>query len=231
MVTEFEIHVAAEAGHVPEEFAQALEREGFRDDRLLELGIRLPSEDSPEGSSCPLIGLHVTWDTYDLDSYRAKRRMLDGLLRQYRDSCTGYMHAEVIRPEWDQDIKFHEFDEFVRLPIRRLDAAVRPQAKLWDIHVSADVACLDPRLQERLREVGFYSIELAKQGQERSRVFTIQGVNHYRDGKRLFHAMWTYLRAAGGMRGSIKYEQTVKFEAFGSVRIVPPTIEAIEFAA
>lgn len=227
---EFEIHFAAEAGSVSSYFMAKLSKAGFRDDALVEAGVRFPPICVPAVSSCPLIGAHVTWDTFDRREYLTKLAKFREIMSQPEASaCIGYAHAEVTRS--DEDVYFYrcEFDHAARFPVAPLYAVVKPRPKTWDIHVSARLATLHPDLEEVLRHGGLYSIDLRKGSRGVFRVFTTQGVWSPAEGRQLFASIVDYLQKAGGFEGTAKFEQTVFFETYGQTALVPPTIDRVQY--
>lgn len=224
--TEFEIHFAAEAGGIPDSLPERLASLGFRDDHMVGQGVVFSPNDPIGKVSCPVTGLHVTWDTFEREQFVAKRDVFDELLSELEAETIGYAHCEVIKPEWDLEIEWKAFDSAIPFPVRPFESAYSKQPKQWDVHISADQSRLDPELEKRLFEHGrMYFIDLRKRTGRTNRVFTIQGSNSTREGLALFHLLADYLLVAGGMAGSIKFEDTCYWREVGKTGLVPPTIE------
>lgn len=229
---EFEIHFAAEEGTVSTELAARIEGAGFRDDKLVKRGVRLPPASAPSLAACPLIGLHVTWNSFDRGAYMDKLAEFRTIIANPEAAgCVGYAHAEVTRGEEDLAFERREFDPGARFPVAPMRSTPKPISKTWDIHISARIATLDARLEAVLRRGGLYSIDVDKGRRGIYRVFTTQGIGAVSMGRALFSSIASYLTRAGGFEGAAKFEQTVFFEIYGKAVIVPPTIEQVRYFA
>jgi hypothetical protein len=228
---EFELHFAAEEGRVSESLRSRIYELGFRDDGLVGRGVVFSPGDLLGQVSCPLVGMHVTWQSFDRGAYLVKRGAIAALLDDHQGQAVGYAHGEVIRPSWDVELAHRPFQPGVRCPIERLRQALdRDRVKRWDIHVSARRSRLDERMEEVLfGQLGMYYIDVFKSGAEIYRVFTVQGTNSVHEGRRLFATLLEYLRQAGGIEGAIKYEQTCFWKTCGAPQIVPPTLRTISY--
>ena len=223
---EFEIHFAAELGTIPPALASGIYGMGFHDDRLVGRGVVFSPNDPLSAVSCPLVGMHVTWDCFDRDEYVQQRDAFAELLRFHGEGCIGYAHAEVIKPDWDIDVEYKPFDSAIPYPLEPFEAQSRDQPKTWDIHISADADRLDPRLCEVLGErARMYYIDVMKASGRVVRVFTIQGIGSIHEGRELFRILGEYVTAAGGVQGAIKYEETCFWATYGNPQIVPPVID------
>lgn len=224
--TEFELHIAAEMGQFSRELADGLKALGFRDDGLVGHGVVFNEELGRELSSCPLTGLHMTWDSFDRNAFMEQRKALDTLLGRCGD-CVGYAHGEVIRPEWDIYIDHRTFDSKVPCPVKPFHARLSHEPKRWDLHISIPLDQLDPGLQLVLfAELGMYYIDLRKRTGRVHRVFTIQGCNPAKEGLEVYEALCRWLQNAGGMAGSIKFEETCYWFNLGQPKIIPPVVAA-----
>lgn len=224
--TEFEIHFAAETGGIPLSLPKRLEALDFRDDHMVGEGVVFSPNDPIGKISCPLTGLHMTWDTFDRKAFVDRRQAFDALLDEFQQDTTGYAHCEVIKPEWDFEIPGKKFDPTIPFPLHPFESAYSTRPKQWDIHISADRLQLDAQLEERLfNHARMYFIDLKKRSGKVHRVFTIQGSNPTLDGLRVFGLLTDYLLTAGGMAGSIKFEDTCYWREVGKTGLVPPTIE------
>ncbi len=222
---EFELHVAAEAGQFSGAFRDSLIVLEFRDDGLVGQGVVYPPGTDLALKTCPLTGLHMTWDSFDRDEYVAKRDSFDETWAEFADEVVGYAHGEVIQPEWDLEVTPKPFDSSIEWPLRRFIPDLTTERKKWDIHISADREELAGELTEiLLDEAGMYYIDIRKRTGRMRRVFTIQGINDLSEGLGAFEAMYEYLVAAGGMGGSIKLEQTTFWRLAGNPGIVPPVV-------
>lgn len=225
--TEFELHIAAEAGRFSNELADGLKSLGFRDDGLVGHGVVFNEELGRELSSCPLTGLHMTWDTFDRDTFVNHRDRLDTLLRRCTDSV-GYVHGEVIKPEWDIPIDYQPFNPKVSCPVKPFLARLSHEPKKWDLHISIPTDRLDPGLQHVLfAELGMYYIDILKRTGRVHRVFTIQGSNPAKEGLAVYEALCTWLQETGGMEGSIKLEETCYWFNLGQPKIIPPVVDSV----
>lgn len=230
--TEYEIHFAAELGHVPAELTQQMYGMGFRDDQMMGHGVVFSPADPIGKMSCPLTGLHISWDTFNREQYVEQRDACERLFTQFEASCVGYAHGEVIKPEWDLAVSEKPFDSLVELPILPFVSGMSRTPKKWDIHISAQLDSLDPRLQQKLCDyLRMYYIDLRKRSGAVNRVFTIQGTNSVLAGVSLFQILSEYLQRAGGMKGSVKFEQTSYWLVLGTPSIVPPVIDTFNLAA
>jgi hypothetical protein len=225
-VMEFELHFATDTAVGPraEALSEGIHDLGFTDDRLITHGVVFA--DGVACDMCPLAGLHVSWSTYDRSEYKSKLAAFRDLMAG-RDDCAGYAHGEVIKPEWDVDFALMPFSSSVRYPAKRFEISRGGKAKLWDIHISAKLDTLDRGLERVLfDQAGMYYIDLQKRSGVH-RIFTIQGSNSLASGLSLYHALQDYLANAGGMQGSMKFEQTCYWEVFGDCAIIPPTTEEV----
>jgi len=226
---EFEIHFAAESGCASEQLNDDIADLDFVDDRLVCQGTRFSEHQAAAFSSCPLVGVHVTWWTHDRNEYKKKLTRFRETMKRHADDCIGYAHAEVIRPEWDHDLIHVPFDKTVRYPVKPFVIEQDVHPKVWDIHISARLETLDPRLEQVLiTDANMYSIDLKKTAGI-YRIYTIQGRRAVQEGLKLFETLKSYLVAVGGMEGSIKYEQTCFWDTYGSPQIVPPTTANVDY--
>jgi hypothetical protein len=229
--TEFELHFAAQKDGFAPSLSADVYQLGFWDNRLVGGGAVV--EPGGEPIDVPYlhsqVGLHVTWDGHDVAEYRQKKRDLKVLLERYAGACTGFAQGEAIRRDWDIDVDYRPFNAAFRYPLKRFDMASSSRPKTWDIHISADRQRLDPGLEHVLvRLAGMYFIDLEKTGGRICRVFTVQGTSQAGQGHRLFACLRDYLRLAGGMQGSIKFEQKCFWAVYGQPDIIPPVIESFE---
>lgn len=229
--TEYEIHFAAQAP-IPLGLAEDLRRMEFREDGLIGQGVVFSPGDPNGKVSCPLTALHVSWDTLDRDLYLRQRDEFAETLAKYDGSCIGYVHGEVIKPEWDLSCEYKPFDDTVSKPAAPFSSEQRTEPKKWDIHISAVLDHLDHDLQSVLfDQLRMYYIDIRKPTGLVKRVFTIQGSSSIESGKRLFSALVDYVARAGGMAGSIKFEQTCHWATYGHPKIVPPLISRFELSS
>lgn len=226
--TEFEIHFAAEAGRFRPSLRSGVDSLGFRDDPMIGHGVTFSPNDPLGKVSCPLTGMHITWDGFDRKEFMARRKAFDKLLDDEEEHTVGYAHCEVIRPEWDLEIDYKPFDTTVAWPFAPFESTHNPHPKRWDIHISARLDDLDPRLEQILfLEARMYYIDLRKKTGKTHRIFTIQGSNSEKKGVEVFNKMADFLYSAGGMHGAIKYEKTCYWRAVGNPAIAPPTIRFV----
>jgi hypothetical protein len=226
--TEFELHIAAEAGQFSPTLADGLKSLGFRDDALVGHGVVFNEELGRELSACPLTGLHMTWDTFDREAFMNQRKDLDALLGRCGD-CVGYAHGEVIKPEWDIHINYRPFNPRVPCPVSPFHARLSHEPKRWDLHISIRKDRLDSGLQQVLfAELGMYYIDLRKRTGRVHRIFTIQGTNPAKEGLQVYEALSGWLQEAGGMDGSIKLEETCYWFNLGAPRIIPPVVDSVQ---
>lgn len=229
-LTEYEIHFAAQAQGISPELKRKIYLLGFRDDGLVGQGAIFNPKTNLHYLSCPLIDLHVTWDCYDKSSYLQKKAEFQNLLEYHGKDCIGYSHAEIIKPEWDIDLEHKPFSSAILFPIEYFDPVPSTVPKKWDIHISAFVNSLDSELENVLfSKAGMYFIDVKKASGQVVRVFTIQGTNKIQEGYQLFERIVKYLENAGGMKGSVKFEQTIFWGVYGNPQIVPPVIDNIRY--
>lgn len=223
--TEFEIHFAAEEGGFLPSLREGVDQLGFRDDPMIGHGVTFSPSDPLGKVSCPLVGMHITWDGFDRVEFMRKRSAFNHLLDVEQGHTIGYAHCEVIKPEWDLLVDFKPFDPAVIWPFAPFESQVRPEPKRWDIHISARRDDLDPRLEAILFDFGrMYYIDLQKKSGKIHRIFTIQGSSHAKTGLKVFNLMADYIYATGGMFGAIKFEETCAWRSVGDPQITPPTI-------
>lgn len=221
---EFEIHFAAERSPVSSELREKLSALGFKHDPLAFSGVVYPDEFARTASACPLLDTHVTWSCYHREAYFDKLHEFSTLLDRIEGDVVGYAHAEIIRPEWDLEIDLFPFTFQEKISITPFALERSSTAKLWDIHISARLDSLDPRLMIRLHEeLGFYFIDLLKP-RGRYRIFTIQGSQDIRAGRQLFLRLRQQLANWGGIEGSIKFEQTIYWRVIGATEMLPPRL-------
>jgi hypothetical protein len=225
---EYEIHVAADVNGFGSVFADSIYKLGFIDDPLVKRGVVF-SDNTINQTCCPLIGLHVTWSSYDKNNYKNTLAKLDSYLSSNQEKNVGYAHAEVIRPEWDINIEFSSFRKGHKFPFRKFQCRHNlKKTKNWDIHISAKLISLDCDLYNTLfKKAGMYYIDL-KKGSDVYRIFTIQGTSSPKHGKRVFFKLKEFLNKTGGMEGSIKFEQLCYWKQFGNSVLIPPTLENTE---
>lgn len=223
---EFEIHFAAEAGPSSSRLRDALHQMNFIDDPLAFKGVVFSPESGLQGDSCPILDTHVTWTTFNRSYYFTQLEAFNRLLDEFEGNIQGYSHAEVIRPEWDIDISRRPLDTatIASCPIRPFASEPSTSRKVWDIHISARLSTLDSRMLRNLHhDLNLYYIDLEKPHGV-ARIFTLQGDDGIPEARNLFKSLTNYLSRAGGLEGSIKFEQTIFWRVLGSPEILPPRL-------
>ena len=226
--TEFEIHFAAEAGGFRQSLRDGVNALEFRDDPMIGHGVTFSPNDPIGKISCPVTGMHITWDSFSRAEFMQHRKSFNALLSAEEGHTVGYAHCEVIKPAWDLELDWQPFRPEIVWPFKPFESSHSAKPKHWDIHISADTTQLDSRLEAVLFEhARMYFIDLRKKTGRVHRIFTIQGSNSAKKGLEVFEKMADYLHTAGGIAGSIKYEETCFWREVGQPKIVPPTIEGV----
>jgi hypothetical protein len=143
----------------------------------------------------------------------------------------GYAEAEVVAPQHYVPLMWKPFDASVPFPLQRLDHEACPigRHKEFDIHVTAALDSLDPRLQAVLeKEIGFYYVDVLKDDGRTVRVYTFQplGATGVHDA---FRSLVEYFRLAGGLEGKVKLEATYAYARFPAASPVPPIVTSLHF--
>lgn len=226
VMSNFDIHVAAEGGDVAA-LAEALRTLGFEDDNLASREMFFDSETARYYEACPLIAVHVSRKCRDRVEQESLAAEVDATA--CATGAVGYGHSEYARKR--VGVTETDGSDFLPtpLPFRRLTPRPRPKAKKWDIHIRWDLDKSPDELLEALVEQGgFYYLIRWREGRKVV-VPTIQGINSPAEGLRLFDATCGWLQAVGAPPFDAKFEITRRMEIWGSPRLVPPTIEAIEW--
>jgi len=141
----------------------------------------------------------------------------------------GYAEAEIVSSQHTTRIQWKPFDPSVPFPFGRLEQHACPadKHKDFDLHVSVDLSTLSPDLKHLLEEeIGFYYIDVLKNGGRLLRVYTCQTVG-LKDAAKLYDLAVNYFENAGGFEGQVKLEVTYAYTRFPKSSPVPPVISTM----
>lgn len=141
----------------------------------------------------------------------------------------GYAEAEFTPPRYRVELPWKDFDPSARFPLGRFDYDACPldQHKDFDVHVTADTARIDPRLQRLFEEeINFNYVEIRKPLGKVVRVYTFQPL-----GEQVTHGVFDvlldYCEKAGGLDGKIKLEVCTHFARFPKTAAVCPIVRKL----
>ena len=227
-MTKYDVHVATQ-GSEELQFERELLDMGFTKDKLVSRQVTFLK--GVELSSCPLIGTHMTKKYETPSDIRDDMEKVKGLMEQY--SQIGYVHGEVT--SLDNTIISHEPFDIVRpWPVRKLDGQIDKENKKWDIHIALPRRNTPQELEETLEfdNSGLYHIDLNKirNGEKQPfRVYTIQGINHPQEGRKLWQVMNDWFIDVNAPHVEMKQETYIDMFRVGDPKIVPPTVRNIEY--
>ena len=221
----YDIHVATEGNADSRELHGILAGLGFKDDELVERGLIFDPITAKYYTSCPLIDIHMSLKTADLNELRSFEKELDALL--FARSIPGYWHSEFI--EADEHLESDGILYLQPLPFEKLESRPREESKKWDIHVAMSEQGLPVGFKQLLIEHGLYFLSRfkGKEVKERFAVFTVQGVNHVSEGRKFYQLLKEWLVSVGAPTCDIKLEITTAMKTCNSPRAIPPTIERV----
>jgi hypothetical protein len=130
------------------------------------------------------------------------------------DEFHGYGEAEITSARHRIEIPLKPFDPALAFPFQRFSYSECPLDgfKKFDIHVTADMATIDPRLQHRFEEVwNFNYVEIEKPDGRLVRVYTIQPFGPLISAD-IWQPLVDFFTACGGFEGKIKLEVCRFFE-------------------
>ncbi len=143
----------------------------------------------------------------------------------------GYAEAEITPPRFRDQFAWKPFDESIPLPVQTFQYEECPigRYKDIDIHLTAELESLDENLQHVLEHrINFHYVDIRRASGAVVRVYTVQPLGVKRVA-RLYHAIASYVRAAGGFQGKIKLEATYAYARFPAEAPVCPVISMIEW--
>ncbi len=211
----YDIHVASDV--MPAELEADLNQLGFGREAFLRgtPGIARPHHFSVRTRERTVFA--VAWD-----------RLRERLARAVeRNEFFGYAEAEVTSAGFVCRLPNAPFTPGVPFPFDRFahEPCTGEQAKEADIHYSAVLGTMDPRLEEVLETAGFYHVDVRKSPERVVRVYTFQTIG-VRDVAQLYRALRDYLVATGGAEGKLKLEATIGFARYPNWVTVPPVIRS-----
>ena len=228
-MTQYDLHVATQGEESPRLRAE-LEERGFTDDRLLRKVLDYPPFFPGRGVP-PVIGLHMS--RKGESSFADIRREMNELreLFDFYDQV-GYAHAEaaVARTAFTPKGPYRPSAPW---PLERLDPRFREEEKQWDLHIAVPLDSLPPALEDVLQyeNSGFDALDRIKvrDGRdERTRIYTVQGVCDLQEGRNLFQAVARWFGGAY-TPARLKLEVTSDMFRVGNPSIVPPTVDNIQY--
>ena len=228
MKYKYDMHIATEAGD-SEPLKKALADLGFKDDNLVRQGLVYDSETAKHYVSCPLIDVHASKKIATIEERLELEAVVDKLMRQF--NMTGYWHTESI--EEDEPIEPTSQFTLTPLPFERLSSRPRSDRKVWDIHLAIRESLMPEGLGDILINHGLYYLSRNKKlpdgGEASFAVYTVQGVNQAKEGRKFYRKMRQWLRAIGAPSCDIKLEITTGMEVYNSPQAIPPTVDHIEW--
>lgn len=224
-MTKLDLHVAAEGGDI-EALKIGLSELGFVDDNLSSQQLFFDAETARYYEACPIIAVHVSRKFGDSVEQRNVEKKVDALMRS--SGSIGYWHSEFVM----ERVRIESNRPFALKPLPFAKLRSRPRLdrkKIWDAHFRLDLDETPKELLEVLVEYGgLYYLIRWREG-KKVVVPTMQGVNSRPEGKRLFDGICQWLEDVGAPPVDAKFEITTAMEIYGSPRLVPPTIETIEW--
>jgi hypothetical protein len=157
------------------------------------------------------------------DAWRKARERLAQAADQ--NEFFGYAEAEVTPPGFVCRFPGGRFSPVASLPFGRLqhEQCSENEAKECDLHFSAVLETLDPRLEDVLEEVGFYHVDVRKSPNRVVRVYTFQTLGVMAVAG-LYRSLRDYLMKVSGAEGKLKLEATIDFARYPNCVPVPPII-------
>ena len=227
---QYDMHIATEAGDSVA-VKEAITALGFKDDNLADRKLIFDQETAQHYTSCPAIVVHASKKVQDPSELRELEIAVQKIME--KTESTGYWHSECV---WeDKHIESRATFAPKPLPFARLSSRPRAEEKIWDIHLAIRERTLPTGFSELLIENGIYYLARLKRvpdgGEERYAVFTVQGVNRFSEGKRLYAELCEWLEAVGAPQCDIKLELTTAMKPHNSPSAIPPTIDRIEWVA
>lgn len=227
----YDIHVATDEGLGDRyQLQQLLDSLGFTDDNLVHRGIVTDQRTAQQYTNCPLIDIHVSRKVENITELKALEESVHGAMEATQVS--GYWHSEYV--DFDLSIyasrAVNKPSSFFCDPLEL--QRDRTKHKKWDIHVCFSAVDLPQSLHTTMIEQGLYYISRRKMRQGKWHeysIFTLQGVNHPREGRRFCKEMIFWLGKAGAPTFDIKLEFTTRMEKYRNPRAHPPTIDCIKW--
>jgi hypothetical protein len=225
---EYDMHIATEAGDSVS-IKKALEKLGFMDDNLADRRLMFDPETEKHYTTCPAIVVHASKKVENHPELRELEIEVDKIMQE--TNSTGYWHSECILG--DKRIESKSSFALKPLPFARLLSRPRNKEKVWDIHLAIRESLIPKGFSDVLIRNGVYYLARWKKvpegGQERFAVFTAQGVNSLKEGRRFYVELCEWLEAVGAPPCDIKLELTTAMRLYNSPRAVPPTVDRIEW--
>lgn len=227
---EYDMHVATEAGDSVA-VKKALDELGFKDDNLADRRLMFDPETEKHYTTCPAIVVHASKKIGNPPELRELEIKVHKILED--TESTGYWHSECI---WeDKHIESQLPFDLKPLPFARLLSRPRDEEKVWDIHLTIRESLIPKGFSDALIGNGIYYLARWKKvlegGQERFAVFTAQGVNSFKEGKRFYAELCDWLKAIGAPPCDIKLELTTAMKPYNAPRAVPPTVDHIDWVS
>ncbi len=191
-----EFHIHIDAQWVSESFKTFL----LREQRFLPKNFSGFPVNSPRHAP----DLHLTYKVAEANTFHAVLDAIKSYLAAYPDSMVGYVEAEYI-PE-EIIISTQIFDPNVPLPFTlELRDLPSGQFRADEIHITLDRDKSDPRLLLSLRQMGFFSVYMAKEW-GMAEIFTTQGSFHDVN-QVVMPALLEYLNKVGGAVNCVVKEE------------------------
>lgn len=145
------------------------------------------------------------------------------------DEFHGYGEAEVTSARHRIEIPLKPFDPSLSFPFERFSYSECPLDgfKKFDIHVTADMATIDPRLQHLFEiEWNFHHVEIEKPDGRLVRVYTIQPFGPLISAD-IWQPLVKFFTSCGGFEGKIKLEVCRFFQRFPKDAACCPVISSV----
>ena len=173
---------------------------------------------------------HYTADPASTDAMEALWLECVALLADTEaDEFAGYGEAEITAAKHRIEIPYQPYDPNVRFPYGRFSYFACPldEFKKFDIHITADVATIDPRLQRFLEvDCCFHYVEIDKPDGRSVRVYTIQPFGPDISAE-IWQPLVEFFTRCGGFEGKIKLEVCRFFERFPKDMACCPIIRTV----
>ena len=234
MKSVYDVHVAVEQPHGESDndsLRKELENLGFSDDRLVWPTVFLVDSRKPEPHASPLIDMHMSKKCSSPDEVTSLEQVVDQILSA--SGVPSYWHSESVPPGFDVSLAGRgSMSDNLGFTFKPFLAEQREIIKQWDIHLSFKEDEVGRQLQNALRQQGFYYLLREKWPHGivvTYAIYTIQGVNHPREGAELFRRMKEWLEQVRSPACDLKFEVTTAMQKYNDPKIVPPTIDRIEW--
>lgn len=215
MIRVYDIHLASDI--ISPRLEECLKNLGFKRDEFI------------GGTKGVLHPCHYSFRPTSHDAFVHRwKESLSILSHTSQSNFFGYAEAEITPTRLRTELRFKPFDPAVPFPFSRLEHVPCPPSsyKDLDVHLTADLSSIDPRLKQILEEeINFNYVDIRKPAGNVVRVYTFQPCG-IRNIVGVYKNLSIYLLEAGGLEGKLKLEATYGFARFPYHALVPPIVTA-----